>query len=206
MSRQSTLAVVAVKVEVPCGTYGHGATIGEITTQAAREGIQAVRNIMRGKGRVIGDPSVRTITTVDASDIATYYETDLPAAGSRLDRQGKVHGWCRAAFGDDHAQSVKQRGVRMAEEAIEAAQACNVDPAMLHKLIDHIYSKPVGNLPQEIGGVGVTLLALAQAATIDADAEEVREFERVLSIPLAHFAARNAAKNAAGFDVTGDNP
>lgn len=122
-------------------------------------------------------------------------------ATRRLDRQSSVHKWCREAFGDDHAKSIEQRGIRLAEEAIEAAQAAGCNREMVHRLVDHVFDRPVGDLAQEIGGVGVTLLALAQAATIDADAEEIREFARVLSKPLSHFAARNAAKNAAGFNV-----
>jgi hypothetical protein len=121
----------------------------------------------------------------------------------RADRQSRVHDWCVAAFGDDHAWSVEQRGIRMIEEAIEAGQAAGCSAEMVHRLVDHVFSRPVGDLAQEIGGVGVTLLALSEAAQIDADCEERREFARVLSKPLSHFAARNAAKNAAGFNVTG---
>lgn len=121
-------------------------------------------------------------------------------------RQAGVHNWCAAAFGDDHAKSIQQRGVRMAEEAIEAAQACGVSAPMLHRLIDHIYSKAPGELSQEIGGVGVTLLALAHAANISADLAEQTEFDRVLSYPLAHFAARNEMKNSLGFNVTDETP
>lgn len=118
---------------------------------------------------------------------------------TRFMRQSTVAQWCRAAFGEEQASSIEQRGLRLAEEAIEAAQAAGCDPATLHKLIDHIFAQPVGELGQELGGVGVCLLALADAGGFDADHEERREVDRVLSKPLAHFAARNAAKNAAGF-------
>ena len=75
---------------------------------------------------------------------------------------------------------------------------------MLHRLIDHVYAKAVGELGQEVGGLGVTLLALAEAAGISADAAELREIERVRSKPLAGFSARNAAKKAAGFHTSED--
>lgn len=122
-------------------------------------------------------------------------------SGRRV-RQRNVHDWCIAAFGDDHARSIEQRGIRLVEEAIEAGQAAGCSAEMIHRLVDHIYTKPVGDLRQELGGVGVTVLACAEAAGIDADEAERDEVERVLSKPLAHFTARNAAKNAAGFDVT----
>ncbi len=60
-----------------------------------------------------------------------------------------------------------------------------------------------GDLRQELGGVGVTTLALAAAAGVDADCCELSEVHRVLSKPLEHFTARNAAKNEAGFGVEG---
>lgn len=119
----------------------------------------------------------------------------------RTERQRQVSGWCVAAFGDDHAKSIEQRGIRMVEEAIEGGQACGCSAEMIHRLVDHIYSKPVGELSQELGGIGVTVLALAEAAGIDSDHAERTEVARVLSKPLKHFADRNAAKNAAGFNV-----
>lgn len=124
-----------------------------------------------------------------------------PAPLSRSLLQNVVHRWCVSAFGDDHARSVEQRGIRLAEEAIETAQASGCQAEMLHRLVDYVYSRPVGDLQQEIGGVGVTLLALGAAAAIDVDHAERKEITRVLSKPLKHFAARNAAKNAAGFSV-----
>lgn len=131
--------------------------------------------------------------------------TDEPAVTLRADRdrrQAETHEWCVAAFGDHDARSIPQRGLRLMEEAIETAQACGCDAAILHRLIDHVYARPVGELAQELGGLGVTLLALAEAAGLSADDAELREIERVKAKPLAHFAARNAAKTAAGFHVT----
>ena len=119
----------------------------------------------------------------------------------RDQRQAVVHAWCIAAFGDDHAKSIEQRAVRLVEEAVEAAQAAGAQASMLHHLVDYVFSRPVGDLRQELGGVGVTLIALAAAAQLSADALEAEEVARILGKPLAHFAQRNAAKNAAGFDV-----
>lgn len=119
----------------------------------------------------------------------------------RDDRQRDVHHWCAAAFGRDHAASVPQRAVRLLEETIEAYQASGGDPEMAHKLIDFVFARPVGQLGQELGGVGLTVLALAEAAGLSADEEELREFKRVLSKPLKWFHARNQVKNDAGFEV-----
>mgnify|MGYP001807464006 CR=1 FL=1 len=121
---------------------------------------------------------------------------------TRDGRQKAIADWCAAAFGAGHAASLPQRGVRHAEEAIEAAQAAGTPREMLHQLVDYIYDRPAGELAQEIGGSALTLLALAAAAKLSVDTEEAREIARVLAKPLAHFTARNEAKNAAGFDVT----
>lgn len=146
---------------------------------------------------------------------------------TRDERQKTVGEWCAAAFGVAHASSVPQRALRLLEEAIEAFQVgadqvprvgcctpqlcatCGPDcggrqaaAGVAHKLVDYVFSRPVGELGQELGGIGVTLLALANAAGLSADAEEAKETARVLSKPLEHFAARNLAKNEAGFNVT----
>jgi NTP pyrophosphatase (non-canonical NTP hydrolase) len=114
-------------------------------------------------------------------------------------RQARVAEWCAAAFGIDQASSVEQRGLRLLEEAIEAYQAAGCNREQAHKLVDYVFARPPGKLAQELGGVGITTLALANACGASADAEEARELERVLSKPLAHFAARNQVKNDAGF-------
>lgn len=114
---------------------------------------------------------------------------------TRKDRQEVVIRWCRQAFGAD---SVKQRAMRLLEEAIEAAQAAGVEEPQALRVLTYVYGRPVGELGQELGGVGVTLLALAATAGLDADMEERKEIDRVLSKPIEHFRARNEAKNAVG--------
>lgn len=117
----------------------------------------------------------------------------------RMTRQQQVGAWCAAAFGYDHAASLPLRGLRLAEEAIEAAQAAGSDRATLHRLIDHVYDRPAGDMYQELGGVGITLLALGAAAGMSVDAAERDELTRILSKPLDHFRERNDAKERAGF-------
>jgi hypothetical protein len=121
------------------------------------------------------------------------------AARYREARQQKVADWCAAAFGEGQAASIEQRGIRLLEEAIEAYQACGASADMAHKMVDYIFARPAGTIGQELGGVGVTTLALANAAGLSADDCEAKEVARVLAKPLSHFTARNQAKNNAGF-------
>jgi NTP pyrophosphatase (non-canonical NTP hydrolase) len=123
-------------------------------------------------------------------------------AVTRDHRQQQVAEWCAAAFGADHQASVPQRGLRMLEEAIEAYQATTGNAETAHRLIDYIFAKEPGELRQELGGVGITVLALAAAAGLSADDAEASELARVLAKPLAWFHARNKVKNDAGFDAT----
>jgi hypothetical protein len=72
---------------------------------------------------------------------------------------------------------------------------------MAHRLVDFIFAKQSGEIHQEVGGVGLTLLALCESARLSAEDEEQRELARVLSKPTEHFRQRNQAKNEAGFEV-----
>ena len=120
----------------------------------------------------------------------------------RDQRQAMIASWAEIAFGREEATGLPQRGLRLLEEAIEAFQACGGDEAIAHKLVAFVFARPVGTVGQELGGVAVTVLALAAAAGLSADEEECREVHRVLSKPFREFTQRNAAKNAAGFKIS----
>lgn len=122
-------------------------------------------------------------------------------ANARDWRQRRVVDWVAAAFGVEQQTSVPQRGIRLLEEAIEAYQACGCDADMAHKMVDYVFAREPGNLRQEMGGVGMCLLALGGAAGVSADLAEAQEMARVLSKPLSWFAARNRVKNEAGFEA-----
>lgn len=92
----------------------------------------------------------------------------LKESRARDRRQEKVFAWAKAAFTEEQTTSLPQRGLRLLEESIEAFQACGGDPAMAHKLVDFVFARPAGALHQELGGVGVTVLALAAAAGLAA--------------------------------------
>lgn len=134
------------------------------------------------------------------------HQLDLLNSISRNTRQHVVAGWCRRSFGYgttgyNAAEQAEERNLRFLEEAIELFQACGGDKEMAHKLVDVIFEKPVGNLEQEFGGVGVTLLALANSVSVSADDSEKNELARVLSKPPEYWAARNQRKNEIGLGV-----
>jgi len=122
---------------------------------------------------------------------------------ARDDRQKRVAAWVTATFGPDYQGTLSHRGLRLLEEAIELYQACAGDAHTAHLLIDHIFTKLPGKVHQEIGGVGTTLLSLAECAGISADQAEALELDRMLELPPGYFKKRDREKREAGFDLTG---
>lgn len=114
-------------------------------------------------------------------------------------KQLRMFEFAKVAFSVEQSTNLTQRGLRLLEEAIETFQSVDGDVEMAHRLVDYVFSRPVGVLHQELGGVGVTVLVLAAAAGLSADEEEDREIDRIMSKPVSHFTKRNEAKNAAGF-------
>lgn len=114
-------------------------------------------------------------------------------------RQARVFDWGCRAFGNDQMRSPQQRALRLIEEAIELAQSVFADKDQLHRLVDYVYSRPVGQVEAELGGVGVCLLAMAECVRVNADETEEREVARIMAKPIEHFTKRNQEKNDAGF-------
>lgn len=122
----------------------------------------------------------------------------MAALPERLARQSAVTRWTADTFGHDNAHHRGERVARFTEEALELAQAGGFTLEDLMLLAQHVFAKPPGTVSQEIGGVGVTLLSLAEAHGLDADACEAAEFERVRAIDTATFIVRHNKKAEAG--------
>jgi hypothetical protein len=112
--------------------------------------------------------------------------------------QKRVADWVIISFGPEVLNDRDERGMRLVEEAIELGQAIGLSQERLHVLVDYVYSRPVGHLPQEFGGTAVTLLAAAETCNINVGEELIKEIERVESIPVEHFRAKNRVKKSAG--------
>lgn len=111
----------------------------------------------------------------------------------RDNRQDEVTKWVIRCFGRK-ALHLHERASRFLEESFELCQASGLPKEQALKLLDYVYSRPVGEPGQEIGGVGISLLALAEALSVSADAEELDELTRVLSKTPEHFRARHSKK------------
>jgi NTP pyrophosphatase (non-canonical NTP hydrolase) len=113
----------------------------------------------------------------------------------RDQRQQQVRDWGLNAFGDSFLNRAG-RARRVVEEAVELAQATGVDKLDILRVVDHVYSRPVGEVNQEVGGVAVTLLAYCSVIGASADALERREIDRILNKDVEHFRKRDAEKRA----------
>mgnify|MGYP001575296809 FL=1 len=81
-------------------------------------------------------------------------------------------------FGSEIPNDKRERAFRFLEEALELVQAAGTTKEQALKLVDYVYGRPVGELPQEVGGVGVTLAAFCSAHGIDLLDAQYQELRR----------------------------
>jgi hypothetical protein len=112
-------------------------------------------------------------------------------------RQNEAQIWAAEAFGGQDMNH-ENRAKRFVEEALELAQACGLQRWDVLNVFNHVYDRPPGEVTQEVGGVGVTLLCLCEALHLSADGCERAELSRVQAKPAAHWQARLVEKQAAG--------
>lgn len=107
---------------------------------------------------------------------------------SKGDFQRRVTAWLVACFGEERAIDPLERTYRMLEEALELAQACGCAEEDASRLVRYVFSRPRGGVPQEVGGVMVTVAGLCSAMGVDmmasGDDELVRDWARIDEIRL----------------------
>jgi hypothetical protein len=115
----------------------------------------------------------------------------------RDERQAAVVEWAGRTFGSP-ALDIRERVARLLEEAIKLAQAEGLPIDTARRLVEHVYTKPPGQPQQEVGGIGVCLLAYCGVVKVSTEDAERLEAERVFAIPAEHFRGRQNAKADAG--------
>lgn len=95
--------------------------------------------------------------------------------------QQLVQLWMQKCFGLEISADKIERNHRFFEEATELVQSTGMTASEAHQLVDYVYSRPVGDPPQEVGGTMVTLAALCSANSIDLDAVADVELTRINS-------------------------
>lgn len=93
--------------------------------------------------------------------------------------QDRVAPWMLVCFGEAIAADIVERNHRFLEEALELVQSTGCTASEAHQLVDYVFSRPVGETRQEIGGVMVTLAALCIASAHDMQQAGEEELNRI---------------------------
>lgn len=111
--------------------------------------------------------------------------------------------WAIECFGLKIVNNLRERDLRFAEEAIELVQARgNVTEEEFVRLVRFTYKRPVGEVPQEVGGVMTTLAVLCETEAVEENGEKVpldmfkageTEYQRVLT-EIPRIRAKNEVK------------
>lgn len=109
--------------------------------------------------------------------------------------QPRVGDWMLQCFTPDIAEDKVERGDRFLEEVFELLQWMGYDPARIEPVKNYVWGRPVGEGPQEVGGVMVCLAALCNACEIDLGVAAETELARIM-VPeiMEKIRAKQAAK------------
>ena len=117
----------------------------------------------------------------------------LRACKGRDDFQQRVAPWMQECFGPEISADKLERGDRFLEEAFELLQSGGYTPDRARALINYVWSRPIGEPNQEVGGVMVTLAAYCLAHDLDMHVAGETELERVCT-KVDKIRAKQAAK------------
>ncbi|MCZ7861910.1 hypothetical protein O9X98_11025 [Agrobacterium salinitolerans] len=93
--------------------------------------------------------------------------------------QARVRPWLVACFTEDFDTEEHAREARFIEEAIELFQAKGRSFEELISVAKYVYSRPVGDVHQEVGGVMTTLAALCIVSKLDMHEAGEAELARI---------------------------
>jgi hypothetical protein len=105
--------------------------------------------------------------------------------------QIQIRLWIETRLGKE-AMVLRERGRRHNEESLELGQALGVTREEAHKLVDHVFDKPVGKISQELGGSLLTLAGCAEVCGVTLGHCGTAELNRIFSLPMEKFQKRQA--------------
>lgn len=123
--------------------------------------------------------------------------------------QSHVNAWMQRCFGPVISADRRERNHRFLEEALELVQSLDCTREEAHQLVDYVFGRPVGEPRQEMGGVMVTLAALANATDLKMGRDGATELDRVNSPEIIEKIRRKQAAKPQfsplpGFDAWSD--
>jgi len=94
--------------------------------------------------------------------------------------QRNIWRWCEETFDGIAAwRTDKERAYRFFEEAGELFQAVGMTREDALRVVDYVFGRTIGEVSQEIGGVMITLCALASQQNADVQDSMQTEYERI---------------------------
>jgi predicted transcriptional regulator len=93
--------------------------------------------------------------------------------------QTRCFKWAVKCLSREVINNKSERGYRFIEESLELVQAVGMTKEQVLAVVDYTYSRPIGELSQEVGGVMVTLTVLCEVFGIDSFDEGERELTRI---------------------------
>ena len=107
-----------------------------------------------------------------------------------------VYSWIRDVFGEpeDVESDRATRSRRFIEEAIELVQACGTPKEEVATILEYVYSRPKGEIQQEVGGVMVTLAGHASIFGYDPETCGNTELNRIRKIDPKKILLKNLSK------------
>jgi len=95
------------------------------------------------------------------------------------EHQKLVAEWIRQVLGEESASNGPERSLRLVEESVELAQVLGVGADEIHRLVDYVFSRPVGEVQREIAGCMVTLYGVASSVGVDVEYAFAKELMRI---------------------------
>lgn len=116
--------------------------------------------------------------------------------------QSEYLGWALDIFPREQVIDRRERAIRFLEEAQELAQTQGVTEDDNARLGRRVWSRPVGEVWQEIGGAQFCLFSLAENLGMSAISCAEQDLFRVKSMDPEHFRRKNAEKVVDGVTFT----
>lgn len=116
--------------------------------------------------------------------------------------QEVIYQWVRRCFGGAIADNRAERSLRILEEAAELAQCAGVAKDKIDAIVEEVFSRPVGDHYQEIGGILVTVYAYCESNGMNAEGALMQETKRILNRDPEYFRKRMNEKISKGLAVT----
>lgn len=155
----------------------------EATCQKQRQHVADLLNAIESNGK-IGSAIIQKLQARVA---------ELEGGAKVESFQSRCQPWLLECFGAEIAADKTERNHRFLEETLELVQSLGCTQSEALQLVDYVYSRPVGDPPQECGGVMVTLAALCLANSLDVHECGEIELARVWT-KVEQIRAKQAAK------------